>query len=297
MKKVLLLMLLVAPFASASLPVGYKKLNAEDKQSVLWQKLEAQKYNTLPPIPLGGWGSIFAKLKTVLTLNETFDHTSDEMPAARGQNKLLHSSGSVAQVQFVPSTDTPFTGTFRSGAIGLARLSLAGNPQALGSYTPGMALKFLLDGQASVNVAVMYSLDGQGEDTNFFLHSFSNRIPEPQSLMLKTLKLWFQVFVSNPLVLNVDHFASLNVDGSLVETPVVPYQLYFVPTMALQISNHSLNDFRADLAKIPAGSLLYVVMARRFAGDKAFEIGRLYTTSEMIASQYGDHQLFFQHRE
>ncbi|MGE3608144.1 MAG: hypothetical protein AB7I27_01055 [Bacteriovoracaceae bacterium] len=280
----------------AQLPNDYQKFSAAKKQSLLLANVEKTKYATLPPIPAGGWGSILAKLKSFMTLGETFNEVSDEMPASRGKNKLIHSSGSVAGVIYIPSEQYPtFTGIFSSGGLGVVRLSLAGSPESLGSFTPGMGVKILVDGKPSVNVTVMYSLNGQGENTNFFANVFSNRIPKPTGFALNALFQWFKLFAKNPLVLGVDHFAKVKSNGEVVDQPVVPYQLLFQPV--LKLNEKSTRDFREDLKVVRGGTLIYILYATRNDRDKPFEIGRFYTTSDMIPSEYGDHQLFFQHRE
>lgn len=287
----------LATLTYAELPQNYLQLPAKDKQQILWNKTAAKQYQELPPIPAGGWGSVLTKIKSMLTLNETFDHHSDEMPATRGKNKVIHSSGSVAKIFFQANENSPFTGVFQTGAYGIVRLSVAASPESVGSFTPGMGLKLLIDGQQSVNVTVMYSLDGQGANTNFFANNFSNRIPEPKSLTLKILKQWFSLFVDDPLVLSVDHFAAVEADDRKVENPVIPYQLIFKPTTEVQLSANSKNDFRIDLKTIEPGKTMYQVLAKANANDQPFEIGKIILISKLIPSEYGDHQLFFQHRE
>ena len=283
--------------ASAELPAGYQNFTPERKQAILWQKIENSEYQNLPPIPAGGWGSIFQKLKSFLTLRETFDTSSDEMPASRGKTKFIHPSGTVFKVLFKPSNTSGYTGIFSQNSQGLARLSLAGNPADIGSYTPGMALKFFIKGQPSVNVAVMYSLEGQGANQNFFKYAFSNHIPKPSSLTLKILGEWFALFVRNPFVLSMDHFAAFENNGLKVQSPKSPWQVVFEPNHQLDINPNSKSDFRIELAQIKPSSLLYTVKAKEKSNSSLVVIGELFAVSRGISSEYGDHSLFFQHRE
>ncbi|OWA54873.1 hypothetical protein BV898_19265 [Hypsibius exemplaris] len=48
-------------------------------------------------------------------------------------------------------------------------------------------LKILIDEQRSQNLQVMWSVDGQGPNKNFFHNRFSNIIPPPTSFALKVL--------------------------------------------------------------------------------------------------------------
>ncbi len=277
----------------AELPADYQQWNAVKKQTYLWeQKIVPSKWHPLPEIGGGGWNSIIKSVKSMASLNISFTRTCDELPL--GRPKFIHPSGSVVKIIFVPRKQSPYSGIYKGG-LGLARLSLAGNPKQIGSYTPGMALKFLIDGYPSVNLHVMNSLDGQGDNQNFFENIFSNSIPEPKSLVLKGLKVWFRLFVKNPLLLGVHHLARKTTDGSDEKEIIAPDQLYFVPIQTEFIPKDSSRDFRNALSEIPSRTHLYMVEAQSDRG--LIQIGDIYTTSIFLASVYGDHQLFFQHQE
>ena len=84
------------------------------------------------------------------------------------RQKILHTVGCVAQVKFVPvEHNEGYTGIFEGADYGLMRLSSALFPNtankqsARGSdFAPGMALKFLRDGQPSCNLVAMFSVEG-----------------------------------------------------------------------------------------------------------------------------------------
>ena len=295
----LFLTCLITKIALADLPENYQSLTAIEKQTYLWdQRITPSQWYSFPPIGGGNWASLvkglysLVNLRLKMRLQQSFTHAADEIP--KGNIKFIHPSGSVAKIKFVATKDSPYVGIYRGG-IGLARLSLALDPKLAGSYTPGMALKFFIDGYPSVNIQVMNSLNGQGENHNFFAKTFSNIIPEPEGITLNFLKLAFQLAVKNPLHLSVDHLSYRRTDGSQEKETLSPYQLFFIPIQTNIIAENSTLDFRKSLADIPIGTHLYRVESSQ--GRAVIHIGDLYTTSEFIASEYGDCQLFFQHKE
>jgi hypothetical protein len=213
-----------------------------------------------------------------------------------GRAKIIHPLGVTAPVVWRPSANA-YTGIFQTGGVGLARLSLAGDPDVLG-FTPGMGLKILVDGRPSVNLQVMYSLDGQGENKNFFQNTFSNNIPAPKSLLLKPLAFLFSLVKNPPTYLPVVHFASVTDKGLRIESPLAPYSLHFRPhaDVANLFPSKSDQDFRNQLATLQAGTVLYEIWAKRTKSAKATFIGELELADAFVASQYQDQQLFFQHQ-
>ena len=56
-------------------------------------------------------------------------------------------------------------------------------------------------------------------------------------------------------------------------------------------------DFRVDLAKIPANTMIYKLIAMDKADSPWVEIGQLFTPTEVVASRYCDENLFFKDNE
>ena len=188
------------------------------------------------------------------------------------------------------------SGIFQTGAVGLVRLSLAGNPHATRTYVPGMGLKLFVDGHPSVNLQVMHSLMGQGKDQNFFKENFSNVIPDPP-FFLWLFTLAFSTAKNPPTVLSVDHLSCIERDGTTV-TPdkIVPvYQIVMMPNHALDIDANTENDFREELGKIEENSVLYTLSVRQTKNSDLIKVGTLVTRSPFVSSAYGDDRLFFQH--
>lgn len=312
MKTLILALLFLPAFASGGLPSNYTYLSAIDKQEALWKNILATEYSTLPTAePL----SSSMKLFDPFYLFASFTNVSDEMP--EGREKLIHAYGSVAEVEF-RITNPKYEGVFHSGGIGLARLSIARLSTAKDSFTPGMAVKILIDAVSnydtpSVNFHVMNSVDGQGKDHYFFSRPFSNILPEPQSAVGILISHAFERAVKlmnafqNTNIPSAGHLpltSACAVESSGKWSPAgdgtCPYQIIFEPSGSEELGlawQSPENDFRKDFAKIHPGTKLYDVFVKGNAGGDEEKIGSLVTQSRFVASSYGDTKLFFQHAD
>ena len=283
-------------------PGDYQTWKASEKLKYVWSKrIVPTRYKKLPDIPntLSPFHPLnLAAVLSVDFLTISFDQTRDDLPI--GRKKLLHPSGSVAVVEFKSDPSSPFSGIFGKGGFGLARLSLAGNPSTppfgIGSFTPGMAIKFLIDKKPSVNLHVMNDLAGQGDNTNFFGKSFSNIIA-PATGATALLSASFSKVRNPPTHLPVDHVAAIETNGRVVpdDELSVPYQLVFIPA-AYSVTSKSKVDFRTNLEVLIPGDVLYNVLASTGPDEDLEVIGALYLRSSFVASEFGDEGLFFQHR-
>jgi hypothetical protein len=292
--KIVLSVLLFSIFASAELPVNYQSLTALQKQKILWSEIKKTPYKELPETKTGlGIGFMLKSLKSLSSLAVSFDRKSDEMP--QGRAKVIHPFGVTAPVEWI-AYENEYSGIYQSGGVGFARLSIAGDPALLG-FVPGMALKILVKENPSVNLQVMYSLDGQGEATNFFEHSFTNNIPKPNSILLQPLVGLFALVQDPPTYLPVNHFAQIEQNGKNLDTVLAPHSLVFEPTSEVtdlfpQISDV---DFRDQLASLEKGTVLYDIYARKNEKSKKVLIGQLKLKDQFVGSEYQDQKLFFQH--
>jgi len=304
--------LCTSQLAYATLPASYEYLRAVDKQYYLWEEIKNSDYmkkSDFTHLPSTDPGIISGILRLFSSsfLWTTFTHVSDEMP--EGRLKLIHTYGSVAEVEFKMNSDSRYSGLFKTGGVGLARLSLA---KQSGGFTPGMGLKLLIDEQhPSVNFQVMYSLDGQGNNRNIFENEFKNVIDPPSSFILKGLGQAFELAIRclpgrtesgkplNATTLPLLEAAQINADGTQVASESVnePFIVIFTPTDEVKklFSSKVDKDFRLGLAEIPPGMTLYTVSVKKDRESAAEVIGSLTTTSTFIASEYGDQKLFFQH--
>lgn len=277
------------------LSARYQRLPAETKLTQLWSRINTP-YEVLPPIGAAQLGTFGSNLCPAHLL-PTFDLPSDEMTA--GRKKMIHRTGVAAQIEYVPVENSGLTGIFQSGALGVARLSLATTPTNT-SFIPGAALKFLVDGKPSLNIQVMHSLDGQGTNRNFFQFPFSNNIQPPTSRILKILSYFFERVKSPSTHLTLHPMAQMTRTGLVVDSPVLPHGdvLILRPTAEAQglIPSDSTQDFRVDLMeKVPVGTRLYDVVVQTAAEPSGAVVGAIYMRSTFVASQYEDESLFFQH--
>jgi len=271
--------------AHAQLPKNFLTWDAQRKSDYLWEKkILVNQYRTLPPIQGWGWEGLWKSAKAAFSLSESFDHDSDEMP--EGRPKIFHPMGSVAQFELVGDSNSGYDGAL-GGSVGLVRFSLGADPKTFGGYLPGMALKFMVDGQPSENVHLLNSIEGQGDDRNLFARPLSNHLPEPESMsfrfILKNLKALLGL---DPLHVNVDHLSHSK----------KPVRVVFYPAPGVATDSNSPNDFREDLAKLPAGVTLYEVYASESMEGELVHVGKMVLKTQFVASEYGDQQLFFRHR-
>lgn len=283
-----------------TLPADYQTWQAEQKQDFLWQnRILPSKYDQLPPLQKIDVSGLF-----LTSLRTKMDSQSDEAPS--GWKKAIHAHASVAKMRLTPTPDTPFTGLFRGADFGLMRLSLTGDPAARG-FAPGVAMKFLIDQRPSANFSALVSLEGQGNNYNFFAHEFSNIVPVVNRIGPKLINLIFRRTSRFPTKLDLENLSQFQQNGTAESAPKHPLQIFLVPNPQVQFPESPPRDFRQDLATIPAGTTLfsvYGIVAEKLDQDssnlqnrqQAQLIGQITTTSEFVASAYGDSRLFFRHQ-
>jgi hypothetical protein len=276
-------------FAQSTLPQNYTQLSADQKRDILWSNVVETEY------ALGKMPKQFPLVEMIKLFNprflvKTFQHQSDELP--KGRIKTIHAFGSVAKIRLNITHNTPYEGLFKSGAIGIARASLAA-PEGSFSFTPGIALKFLVDGKQSLNIFAMDSLDGQGKNRNYFAKTFSNELHFPKNPALKLLARAFDKAVKKlgrdrtPMYLPLTHLGQGGLTPAVIK--LVPAEVSF--------PNNSKLDLRDMLSTIKAGTVIYKVFVSEARRPDHFwvELGEIVTESEFIPSRYGDEKLFFQH--
>lgn len=270
---------------------------AKEKRLLLWQEIEKSQYDLENPPSVPSPGIAFLKLLLPPYLKKTFDYNSDLLPL--GREKLIHAAGSVAKISFVPIdrsvADLGYTGIYKSGAIGLARFSLAIPDKNGASYTPGIALKFLIDGRESKNIFAMFSLDGQGQNRNPFAHDLTTKINGPSSFILKILSKSFELAKgSDPTILRVDHLADFTARGEKIIDSKGPKSLILKSIQKDIIPENSTDDFRIQLNQLkPFETPLFTVYAQ--VENEEIAIGFISLDSKFIPSAFGDKNLFFQH--
>jgi hypothetical protein len=295
---------------SASLPKNYETLEACKKQEVLWSKIKSSKHEKLPKYKKMGLTTILKM--GVQKMTKKVKTVSDVAP--KDWKKHLHQKGAVAKVKFVASPESQFTGVFKGAECALLRLSLTFRPTKKRGVAPGLALKFLRKGVESANISALYTLSGQEQEFNFFKNPLSNIVPIGSSFGQKIVHNIFERVTDYPEQLGVSDMASKGVNGMTVSSVSSPRQLFFVPNedIARTISSDK-HDVRKDFLEIPSGTSLYKVYSaspskknfnyydytqediKKFLAE-AHLIGTLVTTSEFIASEFGDVGIFFKHQ-
>lgn len=291
--------MLLASLGYTKLPSNYMQLSAENKQKLLFTNASSSPYSVSVIQGQQNPGTLESlKLLLVTHLAESFTNDSDEFGSKK--TKLIHTYGSVAKVSFRVTHQTEYTGLFKSGALGIIRLSLAkiGPP-----FTPGLALKLLVDGEKSQNIFAMYSLDGQGENFNFFANSFETKIHDPEATVIKVLARRFKETLielgsthRDPTLQSATDVAQVTSDGSAVTKPVSPFSVIFEPNKRIEMSSQK-GEFRIRLKDglYSAGLVLYKVSVRGEEKGPKKALGEVVLESGFVANEYGDSKLYFQH--
>jgi hypothetical protein len=309
-------------FAGASqhnlLPSDYQNRTALEKQAILWSHLSTSYEDQKKTLPNDKPGFLdLLDLFSTSFLAWSFNWVSDEMITKR--NRLIHRHGAAAKVILKPNPECPYSGVFCSGGVGVMRFSLGGvvHDLAKDSFAPGVALKILIDNNPSVNFHAIYSLDGQGPDNwDFFANSFSNVVDDPKDSTLRRLAAKFRDALSSitnaprsEKELPLEQSAAIYSDGTSIPTENrrTPYKITFEPTKEvrefwaktiakLELPAPEKIDFRMVLARIPVGTALYEVIGFDENDKTDRHIGTIALQSPIVASEFGDKTLFFQHQ-
>lgn len=272
---------------------AWTALGGRDKQEQLWREAAALPYRRLPALGSAGIGGSLRDTLRVLNKNlleRTF--TSPEVGESRDvrepRSKIFHPFGAVAKVAFVPAPGHRYTGVLHSGAPGLARLSLATDDRML---IPGIALKLLVDGAASLNVHAIPSFDPQ-QSRDFFERAPSTTIPPPNNIAIKLFSR-FARSTADPLSRSVAHLGARDAAGQAPLGPYAPQRLIFRPG-DVHFSSSSAADFRDQLATVAPGSVINRVFAAG-PNQAPVHVADVRTESPFVASSFGDRVLHFVH--
>lgn len=286
-------------------PEGYEAWTADEKQRWLWSTLigtTAHSSTSIPSLVLPFKTAPLREISIILKrheLDKALTRSSDLMEP--GRPKVIHARGAVAQVTFDPSDDSPFSGLLGplpdGGAQGLLRLSLVAKVDRKAAFTPALALKLLIDGQASADVLAMNHTVGQGRDFNLFSNTMTNDLSATHNELRPPQRVmsWLFSRISRaPRRMVSTHLATHDRTGAGVGEVRAPGRLIFHPTDAAKQSfaGQAGVDFRLVLAQIPEGTELFRVDGVSRSGT--VHVGNLRTTSAFVSSDGGD-RLFFRH--
>lgn len=302
----LLLALLAVPAFGQELDSPtYQQLDASQKRELVWNAIKADPYDA-DKLPTKG--VIAGAMKAIwgrFTLRQTFDDTLDVRPK---RHKIFHRWGTSAAVRWETISpgiagslspqgqqrvNHPYTGIFKDGTVGIARLSLGlGDIKKL--WAPGIGLKLFVDGQPSVNIHAI-PRDGGQPTKDFMAAILDTKIdPTPLDGFLK----WSTK--ADPTHRKTDHVAAVSANGDAVAEPKSPFRLEFRPGKVINYSGTpqwGVEDFRTSLARIPSGSVIYQVWAVPAEGKaaEAKHIANIRTESAMVASEFQDRRFHFKH--
>lgn len=257
------------------------------KQDELWQKIALCPYEKLPLLKED---KFFEALFTSMLSND-MGTRADEISY---RERLIFRHGSVAKVRLVPKKNQCYTGLFQRGAVGIIRMSLAGDPSVWGSFIPAFELKLFVDDSYSLNMLATDDIPGQ-ESHNFFASVLSNQTPKPQTSHAKFATLILAVTKNLPDPRSSIAFAKIEDSSKLCLKHNAPRQLYFVPSDEVNctMQEAQFQDFREDLALLEPNIILYQVMAADQHCIRAEHIADLVLESKFVSSAFCDHQLYF----
>lgn len=239
-----------------------------------------------------------------LDMNKTTCNNNDEVA---GRTKFVHQQGVVASVKYESFGDHPYTGLFKGGADwGVARLSESGFfIDGHNESNPSVALKFLFDERSSENLVFMIDWNNQST-LDFFPKEASGEFkpftthPQPfkaeDLCSRRTILSKMKTASSMPFSSGTGHFSAVNTDGTAVEDTKFPFELMLIPDNN-QVQTFTGTDVLEYLTQIGANETdaFFSVWARENPGSEAQMIGKVYFTSELVRSKFGDDRLFFRH--
>ncbi|MFI9380093.1 hypothetical protein [Kutzneria sp. NPDC052558] len=278
---------------STFLPHDYESREAAEKLAILWQKVASTRYSALPDLRRSA--GLLPALKLVGGLlrrgRRTFSARADVLEP---RTKLSHPFGVVAAAEFRADPGARAGGVL-DGAPILLRLSISGHPEE-GGFSPSAAVKFLISGFPSVNLHLTTSIDGQQRYHDFFRDPLTNILPPPSSpagKLSRPVLAWI-IRQEDPFRMDVDHLAFRDRSGAICYDGKPHHQVIFRPRLAGRPRMEG--DFRRALATIPASSEIYEVWVRYAADGELVRAGSVVTSTEFVASVFGDRALHFHHR-
>lgn len=175
----------------------------------------------------------WAEIPTLFTQNmaQSFGLARDDMPNNRF--KINHSQGVVARVAWDDLGEHDYTGIYQGSNLGLIRMS-EGNfmlpGDEMSGLTPTLAVKFLINGRASVNLLANTSFD-PSSSFNFFANDFRTIIPNfGDDCLQDTIGAKFIEATREIGAIGLSEFARWETNGQEVNTGVnFPFNLWFEP--------------------------------------------------------------------
>lgn len=267
----------------------------------MWQAMLATPYDLLPPNTFN-FSIVMSYVKTIWRpwLESAFtDHNENLFKDVRPpRTKSFSAYSAVAKVNVVIENSHGFTGFFEKGGIGIARLTIVMDVRW---YMPGMSIKFFVDHCPSESLMLGPSLDPQNPNRDYFAFAHTNRMPVPRRLPFAPawssgFADWHMGAVSDPLANEVIHLAQTNQQGNKIETYRAPYQVFLEPTPDVHIDPDTEADFRVELGRFQAGTILYNITAKETKESEPVYLGYVQTETDLITSKFADRVFAQRHR-
>ena len=286
----------------------YEDQTAQLKQAKLRSRAEQEDHRADGDLPRSTIR--LSALHSLRNLHQNLDYASDIRHPSLGA-KALHQSGVTANVSLEKLTPEevaelcdemalpdsvreaalenaaggikPTATGFLAGCVyGMVRLSIAvpyplkipGRPPF--GFVPGIGLKCFVDGKPSRNLLFMDTMEGQGDDLNFFRNTLSSILSPSHRAETAALAALFEGIEQQAFVLPTAGLADIRRDGSAEPHPWIPLQLHLVATTMALESHRVYDDFRADLiAGLGPGDAIYTIFAARTRGELGVPILRM----------------------
>ncbi len=290
-------------FFNDNLPEGYDSFTWDKKVETLWNMNVNSPPHVMPdPSPnstdpvLGATGELPNFRKVIPFISDSLDfanrtlkgiaelniytrmrdvyprYVEDEKGRRAPHRRATHPVGTVGVIKFKPTEDTPYTGMFKTGATGLARLSTATNPFITDVMNRAAVIKFPVTNSYSRSWFAMNRIVAQkigvGQDVKKALMGdpankddvdwryfkqgkiLSNILPPAQGFetglvqkfadvtkyILETTGKWEEGKydpVAMASWLSVENVSWNNQDGSRVANPKAPHRVTLIPNPAL----------------------------------------------------------------
>jgi len=167
-----------------------------------------------------------------------------------------------------------------------------------------MGLKFLRDGVDSSNLVAMFSVEGQPGNWNFFANDFTNHIDEATGAATMALSAKFASATKYITEVGLKDMGAIDEQGQQESSNTYPFSLRFAPSADVKdlipkdLPGSDYLAYVKQLESVPADLTLYDVYAfDKPAAEQGTEklIGHLTLDSELVATKWGDEDLFFRH--
>lgn len=245
-----------------------------------------------------------------------FTRSGDVIPSGEVGFKMLHPTGAVAVLRWLAREPNPYAGLLGPVPAGRLRNVLArvsdGRVLLDSNRAPGLALKFFLDGMASVDVLVGTSPEGIDRSQRFFDGALDNLIAfshqsGPAQLVhdlfqreLARLRDHIPPFAPmRPDYLPVSQASARSDDGSAAPPGPMPLRMQARPSEALRRISAALSpdtDFRDQLAQLQSGDVAFEVwLAPELTAPNWQHVADLVVAQAFVATPFGDQRLFFLH--